>query len=264
MQRDVIVIGDVHGDGDRLTHALQRLRLAGPGGEWTGGRTSLVMMGDVLDGRERGDESSYVSSMGDIDTVRYLDALQRSARAAGGEVTCLLGNHEQMNRIGVFDYVHRKDFERYGDAGERYAMMRGGVGATLAGWKRAYIENKTLFCHAGVHTSVCGSIRGPQDVLKGLPWIGDTELMEHRQYMTDSWTAEQLDKLRSMLERCGCRQMMIGHNSVPDITAIWRGSVVQTDACLSRAYGNSRAMHVACVRPNGEWEPVEISLREVR
>jgi hypothetical protein len=84
--------------------------------------------------------------------------------------------------------------------------------------------------------------------------------MEHRQYMTDSWTSEQLAKLRAMLGRCGCRQMMIGHNSVPEITPIWRGTVIQADACLSRAYGNSRAMHVAVVRPHGGWEPIKITL----
>lgn len=258
--RDLIAIGDVHGDGDRLVHALQRLRLAKPDGTWTGGNTSLVMMGDVLDGRERG-VGGFKSSVGDVDAVRFLDALQRSASRQGvGSVTCLLGNHEQMNRLGMFDYVHRDDFDRYGDARTRYGMMHGEVGAILDGWKRAYIENDTLFCHAGVHTDVADAVRDRASVLRGLPGVTDTELMEHRQYMTDSYSYEQQASLRRMLARLGCRQMMIGHNSVPEITPIWGGSVVQTDACLSRAYGSSRAMHVVCVRPDGQWEPIQIAL----
>jgi Calcineurin-like phosphoesterase len=261
--RDVIAIGDVHGDGDRLVHALQRLRLVDPNtGRWSGGRTSLVMMGDVLDGRERDDGTRYASSIGDIDTVRFLDTLQKSARAAGGDVTCLLGNHEQMNRVGAFHYVHDADFKRYGEPGRRHDAMKdeGYIGKILSGWKRAHVENDTLFCHAGIHTDVCDAVT-LDSVASGLPGIGDSEIMEHRQYMTDSYSFEQLAKLRRMLVRCGCRQMMIGHNSVPEITPIWGGSVIQTDACLSRAYGNSSAMHVVCVRPGGEWEPIEISLR---
>ena len=260
--RDAIAIGDVHGDGDRLVHALQRLRLARPDGSWTGGRTSLVMMGDVLDGRERDDDTRYSSSIGDIDTVRFMNNLQKSARAAGGDVTCLLGNHEQMNRDGAFHYVHDNDFKRYGAPGRRLDTMKddGEVGRILSGWKRVHIENNTLFCHAGIHTDVCDAV-DLHGVKNGLPAVVDSYVMEHRQYMTDSYSYEQLEKLRLMLRRCQCLQMMIGHNSVPKITPIWRGYVVQTDACLSRAYGNSSAMHVVCVRPEGEWEPIEISLR---
>ncbi len=258
--RDVIAIGDVHGDGDRLVHALQRLKLATADAVWTGGTVSLVVMGDVLDGRERGD-GAFRSSVGDVDAVRFLAALRASAAARGGRVTCLLGNHELMNRAGVFDYVHRDDFARYGDDAARHARMKAGgdVGAILRTWKRAHIENETLFCHAGVHTDAAGAVRGAQDVTAGLPGVSDWHVLEHRQYMTDSSTAERA-RLRAMLARCGCRQMVIGHNSVPEIAPTWQGAVVLADACLSRAYGRSSELQVLCVRPDGDWHPVHITL----
>jgi len=262
--RDVIVIGDVHGDGDRLIHALQRLQLGGEDATWRGGGTGVVMLGDVLDGRERG-TGEYLSKVGDVDTVRYIEALRASAARSqrGGSVTCLLGNHELMNRGGMFDYVHRADLERYGREVKRYQMMssRGEVGRVLATWKRSHIDNNTLFCHAGVHTDAADSVRDREDVAAGLPSVSDFHLTEHRQYMTDSFTSEQSTKLRRMLARCRCRQMMIGHNSVPEITPMWGGAVVLADACLSRAYGSSAAMHVACVRPGGEWDAIDIRLR---
>lgn len=263
--RDVIVIGDVHGDGDRLVHAIQRLRLGTADGDWVGGNVSLVILGDVLDGMHRG-TGAWSTSRGDFDAVLYLEDLRASAARQGrGRVTCLLGNHEMMNKLGEFSYVSSQDLERYGGAGRRVEKLKryGPIGSIIGKWRRSYIENRTLFCHAGVSTRFADAIQSASDVtVRDAAGVPDSDIMEHRQYAydTDASSPERA-KLMRMLSRCGCRQMMIGHNSVDTITPTWGGAVVMADACLSRAYGDSRSIWVVCIRPDGRWEPIEIKLR---
>lgn len=262
--RDVIVIGDVHGDGDRLVHAIQRLRLGNAEGEWIGGNVSLVILGDVLDGKDRG-TGEWSTSKGDFEAVLYLEDLRRSAESQRrGRVTCLLGNHEMMNMLGEFSYVSSIDLKRNGGvAGRTQKLGRFGlIGSIIRRWRRSYVENHTLFCHAGVATASADAIQTSSDVtVRDCRHIPDSDIMEHRQYAydTDASSPERA-KLMRMLERCDCRQMMIGHNSVDTITPTWGGAVVMADACLSRAYGESRSIWVVCIRPSGFWEPIEIKL----
>lgn len=104
----IVAIGDVHGDA-RALHAL--LRSAGvlsENGEWAGGRTVLVQVGDVLD---RGS--------GEREIFSTLFRLQDAAPAAGGAVHILLGNHEVMNSVMDFRYVTRGGFLDFGNAKKR-------------------------------------------------------------------------------------------------------------------------------------------------
>lgn len=252
MERDVIAIGDVHGDGDRLIHALERLRLATGGHEgarWIGGTVSLVLMGDVLDGAVRDPSFSYHTSVGDLDLVAYLGRLAASAEANGGAVTCLRGNHEMMNEIGMFQYVHPRD--RTDDRHRRVLASQ-----ILQTWKRAHSENRTLFTHAGVNPDKANYVSDIHDVLD----LEDYDVMEHRGYADDERRPERLEPVRAMLERGRWTQMVIGHNTVDTPRATWDGMVVMADAQLSRAYGNSTHIHVLCVRPWGEWIPIHIPL----
>lgn len=270
---DVIAIGDVHGDGDRLLHVLERLGLAEvPSGadavagvRWTGGTVAVVVLGDVLDGRERLPSCRLSTRVGDMQAVRMLQALARAAAAAGGSVTCVVGNHEAMNVRGDFSYVHDADLAADGGPAGRLARVRapGDVGRALSTWKRAHIDNRVLFCHAGVHTGASRAVAGAADVERGLPTVSDFNLMEHRQYALTRPTREQQALLDGMLSRCGCVAMMIGHNTVTQPTWIWDGRVVLADCALSRAFGDVGTVHVLCVRPDGSTSPVAVGLARV-
>lgn len=264
---DLIVIGDVHGDGDRLLHVLQRLRLArgspGRGLRWTGGTVALVLLGDVLDGRERVPGSRLSTRIGDFGAVRLLHELAAGAAADGGSVTCLLGNHEAMNAHGQFGYVHAADLAADGGAAGRAARAApaGDVGRALARWKRVHVDNRVLLCHAGVHTAAAAAIAGPRDVALGAPGVGDYELLEHRQYAAPPASAHELAALDGLLRRCGCVAMVIGHNRVDAPARAWGGRVVLADAGLSRAFGGGAGtVHVLCVRPDGAVSDVAVRL----
>jgi hypothetical protein len=79
-------VSDVHGDRDRLVTLLNGGGLASTSATapaWTGGTDVLVVSGDSID---KGPQS--------IEVLDYWLALIPSAKAAGGEVIVLVGNHE--------------------------------------------------------------------------------------------------------------------------------------------------------------------------
>jgi hypothetical protein len=77
------VISDVHGHRAELRDTLREAGLVDHAGRWSGGDARLWFLGDYVD---RGPDG-----VGVIDDVRRLAV---AARATGGEVGTLLGNHE--------------------------------------------------------------------------------------------------------------------------------------------------------------------------
>ena len=90
----LVVVPDVHGAYTELVALLQRIRLIDGNLKWTGGRTTLVQLGDVIDRGARSREC-----------LDLLMSLERQAPKAGGKLIPLLGNHEVMNVMGDLRYV---------------------------------------------------------------------------------------------------------------------------------------------------------------
>jgi hypothetical protein len=90
----IVAVGDVHGAYDRFVEILRAASVIDERLRWTGGRTHLVQLGDVVD---RGPDS--------LKALDLLDALQREAQRAGGAVHQLLGNHEVMRMLGDLRYT---------------------------------------------------------------------------------------------------------------------------------------------------------------
>ena len=90
----VVAIGDVHGDFDDFVAILQHTGLIDKQNHWTGGKTTFVQVGDLLD---RGPKPREVMDL--------MMALEKEAAQAGGRVVSLLGNHEMMNIMGDLRYV---------------------------------------------------------------------------------------------------------------------------------------------------------------
>ncbi len=95
----VVAIGDVHGFYIKLVSLLQGTGLISSGLAWTGGEDHVVLCGDMLD---RGPDERAV-----LDLVMRL---QNEAKAAGGQVHALLGNHDVLNLVKDFRYIHPKGF----------------------------------------------------------------------------------------------------------------------------------------------------------
>src|SRR5687767_4830327 len=100
----VVAFADVHGAYDDLTRLLKAIGIVDNDQHWAGGRTHLVSTGDLLD---RGADSRKVMDL--------LMRLQGEAKAAGGQVHVLLGNHEAMNILGDLRYVDAGEYASYAD-----------------------------------------------------------------------------------------------------------------------------------------------------
>jgi hypothetical protein len=153
-------VGDVHGD---LGKCIAALEIAGVLAEderrspvWTGGDAVVVQLGDVLD---RGDN--------EIGVIMLLRDLDRQARAAGGAVYMLNGNHESLNVCGDFRYVTPGGFREAAAAaglrGERAASLDaqlrarlalyspgGPIARELAANPTVLVIGATVFAHGGL------------------------------------------------------------------------------------------------------------------
>ena len=98
----VVAIGDVHGSFDKFVALLRGTGLADEGLSWTGGDAHLVMLGDLVD---RGRDDRKV--------IELVMRLQEEARASGGLVHALLGNHDIMVLIKDLRYVDKRSYAAF-------------------------------------------------------------------------------------------------------------------------------------------------------
>ncbi|XP_015077090.1 shewanella-like protein phosphatase 1 [Solanum pennellii] len=114
--RRIVAVGDLHGDLDKARCALETAGVLSSDGQslWIGGETVLVQLGDILD---RGEDELAILSL--------LKSLDIQAKAHGGAVFQVNGNHETMNVEGDYRYVDNGaldeciDFLEYLDKCER-------------------------------------------------------------------------------------------------------------------------------------------------
>jgi len=98
----VVAIGDLHGDYASYVKSLEAAGIINARGQWIGGQTHLVQLGDIPD---RGDDTLKI--------IAHLKKLADEARKKGGWVHTLLGNHEAMNTYGDLRYVTAGDFAAF-------------------------------------------------------------------------------------------------------------------------------------------------------
>jgi hypothetical protein len=106
----IVAIGDLNAAHDALVDILRGTKLVNRRLEWIGGRAELVQVGDLFN---RGD--------GAVQALTLLLRLQRQARASGGRVTVLLGNHEAMTALRHEGYCTEGEYLAFATAAERRA-----------------------------------------------------------------------------------------------------------------------------------------------
>jgi hypothetical protein len=247
----VVAIGDLHGD---LAAARGALRAAGATDDkdrWIGGNLVVVQTGDVLD---RGDGESKI-----LDLLARLDG---EARAAGGALIQLLGNHELMNAAHDFRYVTmggQRDF----DGDRAHELAPGGVWAKrLAQHDAIAIVGDTVYSHAGVIGEWAGHVSEAN--LGARCWLdGQTQQVASLLTSDDSpvWTRAigmpgQTDcsLVEAALAKLGVKRMVIGHTVQPHITSDCGGKLWRIDVGMTRVFGGP--VEVLEIGSGGEVKPV--------
>jgi predicted phosphodiesterase len=254
----LIALGDVHGDLDAMRAALRAARVLDAQDKWIGGDATVVQTGDLLD---RGDDEQEI--------VDLLERLRGEARAAGGALVVLNGNHEVMNVQGDLRYVTPGGFLDFEDApGVDPASAPAGVPAGARARVAAFIPGgpyarilaqhdvialvgRAVFVHGGVlpeHTTygIAKLNRETSSWMKGeskLPMalIGDQSPIWTRVYGGEV-SAADCDRLKAALAALDADLLVVGHTPQPQgPTQACDGKVWRVDVGMARHYGGTPA-----------------------
>jgi len=160
----IIVIGDIHGDIDRLIQILICTKVFTKDFEWIAQppNTVVVQLGDQLDSMDRSginsdwDMSSEVCTDGilDLNIIFLMERLDNIAKEAGhgGRVISLIGNHEFLNIIHQFSYVSPCSMRIVNENLRKELFARGNGQLTQLLAKRNIVVKigKYIFCHGGI------------------------------------------------------------------------------------------------------------------
>jgi hypothetical protein len=234
----IVAIGDLHGDLEATRRALRLAGAIDEADRWVGGDRVVVQLGDRLD---RGDDERAIFDL--------FDRLAVEARARGGAVHALLGNHEVMNAMGDLRYVTPAGLEAF--PGGRAEVFRPGgpLARRLAEHPTALALGDTLFVHGGllpdfarlgverINQRVAAWLRGEAPAPRAL--LGEDGPVWTRRFSHDPGPGE-CALARESLALLGLRRMVVGHTvQARGITAYCGGAVFAADVGLSAFYGGT-------------------------
>lgn len=257
----VVAIGDLHGDMAATRGALRLAGAVDENDQWIGGDLVVVQTGDILD--RGGDE---------LEILSLLENLTTQARAAGGDVQALNGNHELMNvkldlryvtLDGYLDFLPTPVTDEGAVAPQRVvdgireriqAFRPGGpVARRLAERNVIAVIGDTVFVHGGVlpHIVEYGIERLNQE---SRIWMrSESECPPDVLLAADGpvWSRHYSDEpdegdcrlLEQALEMLGAARMVVGHTvQRHGITSACQGKVWRIDVGLAAHYGGSAAV----------------------
>jgi hypothetical protein len=258
-----VAIGDLHGDLAATREVFQLAGAIDSKDRWIGGDLVVVQTGDQLD---RGDDEQAILDL--------LESLTAQAKAAGGALVTLNGNHETMNALLDFRYVTKagiSDFDGAGDqplpsqvaqalppelAGRASAFLPGGPYArVLAKRPLVAVVGDTLFAHGGVHLE---HARYGIDKLndEARVWLEGKQSSPPRLVLDERgplWSrslgaptpsAAACADLSRTLAALGVKRLVIGHTIQEQINSACDGRVWRIDVGMSAHYGST---HVAAL-----------------
>jgi hypothetical protein len=267
----IIVIGDVHGDVERLVKTVKSLGLFSNTLDWIAEpkNTIVIQLGDQIDSLSRNNESSKEKeqweNLPDVEVLALMDRLDWIAQTASGgtgRVLSLLGNHEIMNTLGLFDYVSLNSMNKLGGPNNRAVLFSPGNQFAQILSRRNIVTRigPFLFCHGGLLPQHLDFVQGDfnkinvamQKYLRGNEVLTPDEQYIVRDIIfhnTDGivWLRKYVELLQnqpnileimvdSVCKKTETLVLFVGHNTMNEITRVANGKLYFTDAGFSRAY----------------------------
>ncbi len=238
--RKIFVVGDVHGEYDRVAGLLSANRIIDEDGNWNWGKGHLVFMGDIFD---RGSKVT--------ETLWLIIKLQKQASEAGGMVHMVLGNHEPMILKGDLRYITDEYYSLCDNLGLDYSGLFSEQ-SLLGNWIRqnpVMIRiNRFVFIHGGISPELY-NLRLPADTINSVVRqyfnkteaerniekrdliLGTNGLLWYRGMAADGSRGEIIDDstLNGALEFYGADAFVIGHTEVDSITTFLGKRVIDVN-----------------------------------
>jgi|CXWL01.1.fsa_nt_gi hypothetical protein len=245
------VVSDIEGNFRAFRKLLQANNVIDTNFNWIFGNGHLVLTGDFVD---RGNQQTEV--------LWLIYSLEEKAKAAGGYVHYVLGNHEIMNMSGDLRYLNPKYTGSAGLLNETFVSLYG-ENSEMGRWLRTknVIEKvgDILFCHAGISAAVNRMDLTVSKINKLVrPYYHDNTF-EYNSPQADTlysdlgpfWyrgyylgdTRASSTQVDSTLSSYKVRHIATGHTVVTDtISVLYNGKVINTD--VHHAKGHTEALLV--------------------
>jgi len=217
------VIGDIHGQYDKMVAALRDAELIDGGGHWAAGDATLWFMGDYFD---RGPDG--------IAVVDHIMALQAEAPAAGGRIGALIGNHDVLilaaQRFGERPSggpggTFRSSWRQNGGVESDLTRLDERRVAWLRGLPAMAVDGGRLLAHADatfyqVYGRSVGAVnRGLRALLRGdddRAWDLLLDYFSQRRAFQDPVRGPE--RVRRFLSLYGGREFIHGHTPIGKLT----------------------------------------------
>jgi diadenosine tetraphosphatase ApaH/serine/threonine PP2A family protein phosphatase len=236
----LFVVADTHGEYEILAGMLEQHGVIDRHLRWSFGRGQLLFLGDAFD---RGAHQ--------LEILWLIYELQAQARAAGGAVHFVLGNHEAMALRGDARYLNPKYRETVQWLGVQSYAQLFAADSVLGQWLRtrpALLEVGDLLCvHGGISPAVLerrlaiGDINdGIRGVLQGHEpgdaarraradfLFGEDGPLWYRGYFpaASAGPAASAADIERILRHFAARRLLVGHTRVPTITPLYDARVI--------------------------------------
>jgi hypothetical protein len=255
----IIAIGDIHGDYVAFILVLKRANLVNDDLKWIGGDTHVVQIGDILDRKPRNYDNDDEDS--EFKIIALILKLQLESYQSGGGFHPVIGNHELMNILGIFDYVSPMGIMHFGSPEKRkeYFELGNTFSKYLAcAWNPVIKIGKNLFCHGGISVNIAKKYTIEninfimRDALYGNRghlnqryfyelFLDDNSVLWNRSYSTDSTIQKHLLAERNLdyvFAQYDIDKMIVGHTPQENgIKRKFSGKVLCIDTAMSEAFG---------------------------
>ena len=247
--KKLLVLSDIEGNFAAFRKLLQANKVIDEDLKWKFDDGQLVLVGDFFD---RGQQVTEV--------LWFIYSLEEKAKAEGGYVHFILGNHEIMNLSGDLRYVDKKYLEEANLLKQQYVSLYN-ENSELGRWLRTknVIEKigNIIFTHGGISGNINRMNISIPDINKlARPYYADT-LYNYTDQKSDTlfsdlgpfWYRGYYDKtnpgipsqIDSSLSQFNANHIVTGHTIVADTISVWyNGRLLNTD--VHHAGGKSEAL----------------------
>ncbi|WP_297173328.1 metallophosphoesterase [Thermomonas sp.] len=238
----IIALSDIHGQYGVMQRLLRANGVIDAQDRWAAGHDHLVIAGDVFDRGPQVTEAFWL-----------LFSLQQQARAAGGAVHFLLGNHETMALYDDLRYLNPK-YKTIADLLDKAYPALYGADTVLGAWLRTRPVmlklGDTLFLHGGIapenidlvrdlaatNAAYDHSLGTPKAQVKADPALnrlynGKTSPIWYRGYFNGALTTEQV---KALVAQLGVTRIVVGHTTIGEVASFHDGKVIAIDSGIKR------------------------------
>ena len=267
-KKRILVIGDLHADFNKTKDLFIHFNLIDINENWIASpkETTIVQLGDQLDGGGRGDGESY----GEIELIKFMDRIHDKASEKGGAVYSLIGNHEIMNLLGDFKYASNKDINIQGGIALRKKLFSPGsdIFNKMSCTRNVVLQiGDFIFVHAGILPKHINSNEKKTFItkintlmrlyLQGKKDWDDPDIQKYfldkkgviwnRDYGSKSPSCSDINKVNKLLN---VGHMIIGHTIQDNINSKCDNKLWRVDVGLSGIFGNKK-MEILEILDNG-------------